>query len=85
MASVSSIESSSTIPGAWGQAVAAFERMCGTVLSGRTAWLILGLTILLAAVAPLGPLTANRFHHDEAVYSSWGLDIASGRDLMVSG
>lgn len=39
----------------------------------------------MAVLAPLGPLTANRFHHDEAVYSSWGLEIASGRDLMVSG
>jgi len=59
--------------------------MCGTALSGRTAWLVLGLIILMAVLAPLGPLTANRFHHDEAVYSSWGLEIASGRDLMVSG
>ncbi len=85
MASVSSIESSSAGPGAWGRAVAAFERICGTVLSDRAARRVLGLTILLAALAPLGPLAANRFHHDEAVYSSWGLDIASGRDLMVSG
>ena len=85
MASVSSIESSSTGPGAWGRAVAALERMCGRALSDRAARLALCLTILLAALAPLGPLTANRFHHDEAVYSSWGLEIASGRDLMVSG
>ena len=41
--------------------------------------------LLMALAAPLGPLAGNRFHHDEALYSSWGLDIASGRDVMVSG
>ena len=41
--------------------------------------------MLLAVAAPLAPLAGNRFHHDEALYSSWGLDVASGRDIMVSG
>ncbi|PWH17311.1 MAG: hypothetical protein DDG58_08215 [Ardenticatenia bacterium] len=39
----------------------------------------------LAVLAPLPPMAGNRFHHDEAVYSTWALDIASGRDIMVSG
>ncbi len=43
--------------------------------------LIMGLAVL----APLPPMASNRFHHDEAVYSAWALDIASGRDIMVSG
>jgi 4-amino-4-deoxy-L-arabinose transferase-like glycosyltransferase len=43
------------------------------------------LVVALAVLVPLAPLVANRFHHDEAIYSSWGLDIASGRDIMVSG
>lgn len=43
------------------------------------------VAVAVAVVAPLGPLATNRFHHDEAVYSRWALDIASGRDIMVSG
>jgi 4-amino-4-deoxy-L-arabinose transferase-like glycosyltransferase len=43
------------------------------------------VAVVIAVMAPIGPLAANRFHHDEAVYSSWALDIASGRDIMVSG
>lgn len=43
------------------------------------------LIIGLAVLAPLPPIASNRFHHDEAVYSAWALDIASGRDIMVSG
>lgn len=43
------------------------------------------LSLGLAVLAPLPPLAGNRFHHDEAVYSTWALDIASGRDIMVSG
>jgi len=30
-------------------------------------------------------MAGNRFHHDEAIYSAWALDIATGRDIMVSG
>ncbi|MCS7260235.1 MAG: glycosyltransferase family 39 protein [Anaerolineae bacterium] len=43
------------------------------------------LSLGLAVLAPLPPLAGNRFHHDEAVYSTWALGIASGRDVMVSG
>ena len=41
--------------------------------------------LVLATGAPLAPLTTNRFHYDEAVYSQWALDIASGRDVLISG
>jgi hypothetical protein len=41
--------------------------------------------MVVALLAPLGPLASNRFHRDEAIYSSWGLDIASGRDVLISG
>ncbi|GAB4539090.1 MAG: hypothetical protein Kow0063_27590 [Anaerolineae bacterium] len=53
--------------------------------SERITALVLGLAIAVALLAPLGPLTSNRFHGDEAIYSSWGLDIASGRDVLISG
>jgi 4-amino-4-deoxy-L-arabinose transferase-like glycosyltransferase len=53
--------------------------------AGRATAGILVVILTVAALAPLGPLATNRFHHDEAIYSGWGLDIASGRDIMVSG
>jgi len=59
----------------------------GGFLSGSrwTLAAVLLLIVGLAVVAPLSPMASNRFHHDEAVYSAWALDIASGRDIMVSG
>jgi hypothetical protein len=56
---------------------------CAT--SERVTGIALALVIGVAALAPLGPLGGNRFHRDEAIYSSWGLDIALGRDMLVSG
>ncbi len=53
--------------------------------SEQAAIVALTAAITLALLAPLGPLASNRFHRDEAIYSSWGLDIASGRDLLLSG
>jgi len=47
--------------------------------------LALIIPIGLVVLAALGPLMSNRLHRDEAIYSSWGLDIASGRDILVSG
>jgi 4-amino-4-deoxy-L-arabinose transferase-like glycosyltransferase len=47
--------------------------------------LVLVLVMAIGLLATLGPLASNRFHRDEAIYSSWGLDIASGRDLLISG
>jgi hypothetical protein len=61
------------------------DRLARALTSWRAAALALALALAVALLAPLGPLAANRFHRDEAVYSSWGLDIASGRDLLVSG
>ncbi len=61
------------------------DRLARALTSPRAAALALALALAVALLAPLGPLTANRFHRDEAIYSSWGLDIASGRDLLVSG
>ena len=72
-------------PPLWGSAVAAFGRLAQTFTSNQAAAIALAFPIAVALLAPLGPLAANRFHRDEAVYSSWGLDIASGRDLLVSG
>ena len=60
------------------------ERLVGVVACELAACLALGLAMVVLVLAPLGPLSSNRFHGDEAVYSSWGLDIASGRDLLVS-
>jgi len=53
--------------------------------SERVMYFVLVAAFAVALLAPLGPLTSNRFHRDEAIYSSWGLDIASGRDLLLSG
>jgi hypothetical protein len=61
------------------------DRLARALTSSRAAALALALALAVALLAPLGPLAANRFHRDEAIYSSWGLDIASGRDLLVSG
>lgn len=69
-------------PGRW----AGFERLARQ----RVTWEqittpALILAVAIALLAPLDPLVSNRFHRDEAVYSSWGLDIASGRDVLISG
>lgn len=64
---------------------AEFERLAQALASERTTVLVLAVALAIALLAPLGPLASNRFHRDEAIYSSWGLDIASGRDLLVSG
>jgi 4-amino-4-deoxy-L-arabinose transferase-like glycosyltransferase len=53
--------------------------------SKQAATIAFTVAIALALLAPLGPMASNRFHRDEAIYSSWGLDIASGRDLLLSG
>ncbi len=65
--------------------VSPVARACRMLVSERALPWALALIVAVAVLAPLGPLAANRFHHDEAIYSSWGLDIASGRDIMVSG
>jgi len=44
---------------------------------------ILVVLILTGTAARLPPLTANRFHQDEAIYSYWGRLIASGHDPLL--
>jgi len=39
--------------------------------------------LLIGLAARLSPLTANRFHQDEAIYSYWGRLIASGQDPLL--
>lgn len=54
-----------------------------TLTSERVIRLTLPALMLLALLLPLGPLAANRFHHDEALYSTWAALIASGRDVLL--
>jgi 4-amino-4-deoxy-L-arabinose transferase-like glycosyltransferase len=46
-------------------------------------YLILGLVVVLALLLRVGLIAANRFHGDEALYSHWGLLIASGEDIFL--
>jgi 4-amino-4-deoxy-L-arabinose transferase-like glycosyltransferase len=39
-----------------------------------------GLAMLTALLIPMNLLTSQRFHHDEALYASWALEIASGKN-----
>ena len=58
------------------------EQLVQTLItSRRMSVLVLTVAVAIALLAPLGPLASNRFHRDEAIYSSWGLDVASGRVL----
>ncbi|MBL7183056.1 MAG: glycosyltransferase family 39 protein, partial [Anaerolineae bacterium] len=49
-------------------------------------WATLGLVLLIVvgAALRLAPIGANRFHQDEALYSFWALQIASGRDPILT-
>ena len=53
-------------------------------IGGR--WAALGLALLMVAGAALrlAPIGANRFHQDEALYSFWALQIATGRDPILN-
>ncbi|HUV74956.1 MAG TPA: glycosyltransferase family 39 protein, partial [Anaerolineae bacterium] len=46
-------------------------------------YLALALIVALAAVLRVSLIAANRFHGDEALYSHWGLLIASGKDVFL--
>ena len=50
-------------------------------------WVTLGLALLVVvgAALRLAPAGANRFHQDEALYSTWALHIATGRDMLLNG
>ena len=46
------------------------------------------ILLLICAVAfalRLGPLFDNRFHPDEALFSTWALKIAHGENLLLTG
>jgi hypothetical protein len=49
-------------------------------------WATLGLVLLIVvgAALRLAPIGANRFHQDEALYSFWALQVASGRDPILN-
>ena len=49
-------------------------------------WAALGLTLLMVVGAALrfAPIGTNRFHQDEALYSFWALQIATGRDPILN-
>src|SRR5512147_2396988 len=46
---------------------------------------ILLLICLVAFALRLGPLFDNRFHPDEALFSTWALKAARGENLLLSG
>jgi len=50
----------------------------------RLRWIMPALLCLVAFALRLGPLWVNRFHPDEALYSSWALAIAYGRDVLLA-
>jgi len=52
-------------------------------VGGRWAALGLALLMVVGAALRLAPIGANRFHQDEALYSFWALQIASGRDPIL--
>ncbi|HKZ85860.1 MAG TPA: glycosyltransferase family 39 protein [Anaerolineae bacterium] len=47
-------------------------------------WIVATLCAVAFALQ-LGPAVQNRFHPDEALYSAWALQIASGRDTLLFG
>jgi len=47
-------------------------------------WIIPLALCALAFALRLGPAFQNRFHADEALYSSWAMQIASGRDPLLA-
>ncbi len=49
-------------------------------------WLPLALFLagLTAILLPLNLLDQQRFHHDEALYATWALEIASGRNVWLA-
>jgi hypothetical protein len=46
-------------------------------------YVALAAVLALAAVVRVSLIAANRFHGDEALYSYWGLLIASGKDVFL--
>jgi hypothetical protein len=53
-------------------------------VSGRWATLGLVLLMVVGTALRLTPIGANRFHQDEALYSFWALQVATGRDPILN-
>jgi len=47
-------------------------------------WVAPVLVCLIAFGLRLGPLWANRFHSDEALYASWALAVSTARDVLLA-
>lgn len=60
-----------------------FDFFVGRPVSG---WLPLGvgLALLSALLIPLNLLASQPFHHDEALYATWALEIASGHNPWLA-
>ncbi|MEM7346522.1 MAG: glycosyltransferase family 39 protein, partial [Chloroflexota bacterium] len=43
-----------------------------------------GLALITALLLPLNLLTTQRFHHDEALYATWALEISSGQNPWLT-
>ncbi len=59
---------------------AGFLKSCGTipVLFG------IGLAMLSALLLPMNLLARQPFHHDEALYGTWALQISTGQDVWLA-
>jgi len=55
----------------------------GGWIGGHRAALGLALLMVVGVVLRLAPIGANRFHQDEALYSFWALQVATGRDTIL--
>jgi predicted membrane-bound dolichyl-phosphate-mannose-protein mannosyltransferase len=64
-------------------AVLAYYRRAELETVASHPYLLLALVVTLAAVLRVSLIATNRFHGDEALYSHWGLLIASGEDLFL--
>ncbi len=45
--------------------------------------ILVGLALLSAILSPLNLLSSQRFHHDEALYATWALEIVSGHNPLL--
>src|SRR5512141_3161587 len=56
-----------------------------SAISQQHSTLLLLLICAVACALRLGPLFDNRFHPDEALFSTWALKIARGESLLLAG